>query len=325
LSVALNNGAANFTIDGGHTNLDPSTPGINMGASTFFGTPGPQHITIKNVAITGASSGGVFEFSGPTNTGIVLDHDVWHDVMDTGTEANIRFSYDGPSGVTIQNSLFENSVADGVKVGASGTAIMNTEFLNIYPFGHSELHTDAIQLCCGYSSGSNSGSGGLTIVGNFIHGHCEQGLGAFDGTGNNVVQHNVIVGCTAHSLVLGGDKPGSTVEWNTVVGASNAVINCTSKSGEGPSTTAISNNFASGGLDLSSSVPCSPSLDTHNMCGFGCSSPNFNGTPVFVGGASPTTYAGYALASTSPGYHSATDGGQVGAFGGGWTGGPPAH
>src|SRR4051794_15760660 len=137
LSLALSTGAANFTIDGGHTGLDPTTPGIDMGPSTFTGTPGPQNITIRNVAITGDASGGVFEFDGPTESNIVLDHDVWHDVMDIDTEANVRFSYEGDSGVTIKNSLFENSLADGLKVGAQITA-RNNEFVNIYPWGHPE-------------------------------------------------------------------------------------------------------------------------------------------------------------------------------------------
>jgi hypothetical protein len=50
----------------------------------------------------------------------------------------------------------------------------------------------------------------------------------------------------------------------------------------------------------------------------GASGQNFNGTPQFVGGSNPTTYAGFALASSSPGKGRASDGSDVGArFGGG--------
>jgi hypothetical protein len=305
LSVALSTGDANFTIDGGHTNLDSSTPGINMGPSTFTGTPGPQKITIRNVAITGSSPGGVFEFDGPTNSGIVLDHDVWHDIMNTSTEANVRFSYDGTSGVTIQNSLFRDSVADGLKLGAAMTA-RNNEFLNIYPHGHSELHTDAIQILGGTHD---------ILVANFIHGGCEQGIGAFDGTSANTITDNVVAGCTAHSMVLGGDKNnGSMVEHNTIVGSSTATLDCTSKAGEGPSTTSLIDNYATGGEELANdNGPCKPTTNTHNMSPSGATGTNLNGTPKFIGGTNPTTYAGYQLAPGSPGKNAADDGTDIGA------------
>ena len=40
---------------------------------------------------------------------------------------------------------------------------------------------------------------------------------------------------------------------------------------------------------------------------------DFIGIPQFVGGSSPNTYAGYALAAGSPGKGKASDGGDVGA------------
>src|SRR4051794_30281780 len=42
-------------------------------------------------------------------------------------------------------------------------------------------------------------------------------------------------------------------------------------------------------------------------------SPNLNGTPIFVGGSEPTTYAGYRLAPDSPGKNAAHDGTDIGA------------
>jgi hypothetical protein len=306
LSVNLGNGDANFTIDGGHVNDDSGTPGINMGPSTFMQNPGPKNITIENVAITGSAPGGVFEFDGPTNSGIVLDHDVWHDIMDTGTEAAVRFSYSGNSGVTIENSLFRDMVADALKLGAQMKAIHN-EFVNVYPHGHSELHTDAIQIF----GGTND-----VLIGNLVHGNCEQGIGAFDGTSGNTIEDNVVVGCTAHSMALMGDKnPPSLVAHNTIIGSSTAVINCTSKPGEGPSTTRIVDNIASGGIELTdgSDQPCTPSEDTHNMFRSGATGHDFNGIPQFVGGANPSTYAGFKLVPGSAGKKAASDGLDVGA------------
>jgi hypothetical protein len=217
----------------------------------------------------------------------------------------VRFSYSGNSGVTIQNSKFVNSVADGLKLGAQMTA-RNNEFVDIYPHGHSELHTDAIQIYGGNHD---------VLVANFIHGHCEQGIGAFDGTSGNTITDNVVAGCTAHSMVLGGDKgPGSLVEHNTVVGSDTATLDCTSKAGEGPSTTALVDNIATGGEELrNGNGPCSPSQNTNNLLGSDVSGPNLLGLAQFVGGASPATYAGYRLAAGSPGKNAAHDGTDIGA------------
>jgi hypothetical protein len=44
----------------------------------------------------------------------------------------------------------------------------------------------------------------------------------------------------------------------------------------------------------------------------GASGSNFLGTPQFVGGANPTTYAGFKLAPGSPGKGAASDGLDVG-------------
>ena len=44
----------------------------------------------------------------------------------------------------------------------------------------------------------------------------------------------------------------------------------------------------------------------------GAGSPEINGSPLFVGGALPTTWAGFKLASNSPGRNAGTDGLDVG-------------
>ena len=50
MSFDLGSGAANFTINGGHTNFDSNSPGINMGASYF--ESGSQNITVEFTAAT---------------------------------------------------------------------------------------------------------------------------------------------------------------------------------------------------------------------------------------------------------------------------------
>ncbi len=72
---------------------------------------------------------------------------------------------------------------------------------------------------------------------------------------------------------------------------------------------------------------CVPGSNTNNLVNSGAIAGNINGTPSWVGGATPTTYCGYRLAGGSPGVTGASDGGQVGIGGGGnsacTTYGPP--
>jgi parallel beta helix pectate lyase-like protein len=298
-------GASGFTIDGGRTSFT-QTWGIQIkdGNSPDVRT-GAHDITIENTDI--AAGLGVDQLA---NANIVFNHDVWHDLNGFGWPAGVHLDWTSstPSGVTVENSLFRDMSADGIQTG-SPMNIVGNEFSDVKPTaagGNESLHTDAVQLY---------GGTGVRIQGNFVHGGCEQGITAFDGTSGNTVEDNVIVGCTAHSLVMSGDKnPGSLVDHNTVIGTATAVINCSSKTGEGPSTTMITNNIASGGLELNDrSGPCQPAQNTNNLLGSGGHSPNFSGTPTFVGGANPTTYAGYQLAPGSRGKGAATDGLDVGA------------
>jgi len=108
--------------------------------------------------------------------------------------------------------------------------------------------------------------------------------------------------------------PGSVVDHNTVIGDRAATIDCSSKPGEGPSTTSVINNIASGGLELGGGANrCRPARNSHNLFGAGGRSPNRHGRPSFVGGADPSSYFGYRLARGSRGLGDATDGLNVGA------------
>jgi hypothetical protein len=288
-------GASGFTIDGGMASFTQPwglvishevSPDISAGAG---------NITIQN-----ASVGVGLDLDSLANSGIVFNHDLFHDLSGLNWTAALHLGYTSstPSGVTVKNSLFRDMSADGIQTGISMN-ILNNEFSNVQPTaagGNESIHTDAIQLY---------GATNTTIIGNLVHGGCEQGIGAFDGTAGNTIADNVVVGCTAHSLVLGGDKnPGSVVSHNTIIGSSTATIDCTSKAGEGPSTTTIVNNIASGGLELNNgNGPCHPAQDTNNLLGTGGKAPNLGGTPQFVGGSNSPTYGGFQLTPNSPGKH----------------------
>lgn len=57
----------------------------------------------------------------------------------------------------------------------------------------------------------------------------------------------------------------------------------------------------------------STDTSTSNMFYKGATGSNFNGKPVYVGGALPTSYAGFKLPPGSPGKDMAFDGTDVGA------------
>ena len=310
MSFDFGSNAANFSINGGHSNLNSNTPGINIRSSSFGA--GSKNITLENVAATDDNAFFVLDIrtDGP---GIVIKSNVFHDMdYPNTTTGAIRILNSGgapASNVLIEDNLFRDMGADGIDPASPATIVSN-DFSNVESGSEDPRHTDVIQIF---------GQNGVIIAGNFVHNGCSQGIDAFDGTANNAIEDNVIVGCTVHSLVTAGDTPGSTVTHNTVVGDPNgSLIECGSKSGEGPSTTKILDNISQSGVN-SAGVPCQPAANVDNMffpghstTNFGGSG-NFTGVPQFVGGATPTTYAGYALAAGSAGIGRADDGSNVGA------------
>jgi hypothetical protein len=297
LSLSLRSGDCCFTIDGGRSTLDKSEPGIiiNGDGGPSIGA-GVSNIVIKNTSFTSG-----FRIDGPTNANILFDHNIHANLDGNAHTAAIHLSYGSaqPSGVTIQNSLFRDMSSDGIQTGL-GVNIINNEFARIQP-ANPEQHTDAIQ---------SVGGGGITIRGNFIH-EGEQAIGMFDGTGGNIIEHNVIKNFSAHWISLGGDRPGSVVQFNTLVGTGARLISCPSKSGYQSSQTTIRNNIA-GDIELSGTVNCTPTVNSKNLLSSGASGLNIAGSPIFVGGSNPGSYLGYLLANNSPGRAAATDGSDVG-------------
>ncbi len=297
-------GAANFTINGGHYNFDSNSPGINLTASTF--DAGSQNITLEGVAATDNGVSFLIDVrsDGP---GIVIRDNVFHDMLYPNTTSGaIRVLTPDSvpaSNIVIENNMFRDMGADGIDPYSAATMVGN-DFLNVASGSNDPRHTDSIQ----FFGGPNK-----IIEGNFVDG-CSQGIDAFDGSNGNTLVDNVIIGCTVHSLSTYADTPGSLVAHNTVVGRGGE--ECGAKSGSPASTTLIRDNVLQQGINWGG-VLCNPALDARNMSwpGYGQihSASDFIGKPVFVGGANPTTYAGYALAAGSPGKGQASDGGDVGA------------
>lgn len=311
MGINFGGGDSGFTINGARLSFGAAT-GLTIDGGNVGG--GARDITIKHSSFSGGLT-----LRGLANSNILFHHNQHSGI--SGSEYTAAFHLPGGqpqhSGVTIANSLFRDMSADGVQTGPA-VNVVNNEFARLDVDGTS-AHSDAIQLY----SGSGDGVGSL-VQGNYVH-ECEQGIVAFDGSGDHVIQHNVVWNCRVpHGIVLGGDRPGSHVRHNTVGGGpSGARIDCSSKSGFPSSQTAMYDNIATSVL-LSGGEDCTPARNDHNLVRSGGGGANFGGTPRFVGGANPTTFAGFALAPGSAGKGRASDGTDVGAHGGGFRGGPPS-
>ena len=230
LCFDFDSSAANFTVDGGHTNYDSGSPGINSNPScTNWFEAGSKNITVENMAFGECSDFCIDDRSeGP---GIVIQGNMFHDmVYPNQSPGAIRVYKSGtdPSSTLINYNLFRDMGADGIDPGP-GTTMIGNDFSNVNSDSIDPRHTDAIQF------GSDD-----VIEGNFVHNGCVQGIDAFDGATGNTIQDNVIIGCTAHSLVTMADAPGSLVAHNTVIGAGGE--ECGSKT-NAPSVTAIRDNI----------------------------------------------------------------------------------
>ena len=299
MGIKFTTGDSGFTIDGGRESFTQSW-GIRIDENGELPDidGGAKDITIKNtdfaVGIT---------IDGVTNANLVFDHNLHRDLSghDYTSAVHLNYSSDTPSGVTVENSLFRDMSADAIQHGPA-MKILDNEFANIEPSaagGDESLHTDAVQPNSGCS-----GDTGSVITGNYFH-DGEQAIGAFDGTCAMTIEDNVIQNFSAHQITLMGDRPGSSVRHNTLVGSGPRIIDCASKADLPPSLTSIRDNIADG-ISLTGPTNCSPSANDHNMLS-SASDPNIAGTPQFIGGANPTTYTGFKLAPGSPGKHAASD------------------
>jgi hypothetical protein len=158
---------------------------------------------------------------------------------------------------------------------------------------------------------------------------------AFDGTSDNTITDNACFDIEQNCVQLYADT-GSVVSHNVQQAgrvdpagcATDADVQaCTSSTlfGNGhkpgdPATTGetYTNNADGSGPNIGD--PGSVSRNANNMWS-GASSPNIAGTPTFVGGTHPTTWAGFELTSGSTGHGGGSDGQDVGIRSS--AGGPP--
>jgi hypothetical protein len=286
---------------------------------TFTGgsISGPAHdITFKNSTFVNqltiyasAANNACSNCPAMNNNNIVFDNDVFNMAANQsgggGYEGRIQFTHGGstPAGITIKNSKFTSGCADGIQIGGTNSAYgvtigPNNEFYNLMQGGCGP-HVDSIQLV-------GTGAVGPTITGNYFHDNTT-GITTYDYQNHAVVTNNVFVNVVQD--VLGGfSSPNSIIAHNTVVGNS---IGCNITHQGDVCRSQIFDNIATS-INLYGNGQ--PSVNDYNLCtSGGCvGSHSLNGTPTYVGGTKPTTYAGYALTATSLGRGAASDGKDIG-------------
>jgi len=294
-----------------------------------------NHITVQNSTLTGSTL--FYANSGATNNlcsscpamnnnVILFNNDLFNSTGDTGTgRFDAVLAGPTPAGVTLTNSTFVGGCDDGINFDTGGYG---------FTIGPGNVFHDMLQGSCGNHIDPiqfiGSSSPGPVITGNYFYNNTT-GIAAYDGANNAQINNNVIVNAVQDGLLVAGLDSSSVVEHNTVIGGDGIICGQTH---EGNNCTAtfrnnITKNFSVGGGTSVGQVPVyfDYNLCTAGSCAFGSNSAgahSLNGTPTYVGGSSPATYAGYALTSTSLGHLAGSDGKDIGTNVSANTGSQPA-
>ena len=296
------------TMDVSFTNASNiNLQGLTIGSANIGGSS--RAITIGTSRISKMST---VDASSMANAGILFDRDIFDGIDATSSSYEGRLSVRGadnaaPVGVAVTNSHFGNGgCSDGVQIVGDANGVQvgpGNEFSGLKQ-GSGAPHVDSIQLY---------GSKNTQIVGNYFHDD-DTIVMAPDGGENEVISDNVMVGGGYTPAVQLGSHQGSQFVHNTVKGID---VHMDHKSGAPPSTNGVvrDNIFIGGTTNALDAGNCSGCTVTSNLF---ASPRDASGVaalvamPVFVGGANPTTYAGYQLAPGSPGKGAASDGADRG-------------
>lgn len=263
---------------------------VTMAGAQFAGT---SYITIQGVKFT---SGVVLRDNA---NHIVLDGDTFDNLGPATWEGRLSMNL-GAHDNTVRNSHFGNGgCADGVFIGnaTNNTIGPGNEFSNLKQ-GSCSAHVDSIQLYTGPST---------TITGNYFH-DVTTGIMAPNGTSNATLSNNVFVMSEYPYAAYFGWSANTTAVHNTILGGSLHFEDWTNGTDHPSAHTSgtVRDNVLAGGIQK---IGVSSLTQDYNLLSSGASgSHDVTGKATFVGGANPTSYAGYALASGSLGKGNASDG-----------------
>jgi hypothetical protein len=236
-------------------------------------------------------------------------------------------SHSAVNGVVISNTTFNGPTsgsngADGIQIngGAYGTHIgPGNTFSNIVETYCGSVHCDAIQFY---------GAQNTVVDANFFYNDSD-GIMTPDCNGTPMtVTNNVFIqnnGSATNELVIGGGN-GDVIDHNTFSSIDGATPRFGNPNSCGLNRNeTITNNILPNGITLTEGQAASALTEDYNLCSGGCAGAHsINGTATYVGGSSPTTYAGFQLTAASPGHSAASNGADIGVAGHGTQAQAPA-
>jgi hypothetical protein len=297
------------------------TPAPGAAVSMGVAFSPADHIALDGMTITAANLVGAHDisitnstFTGLTtidaklpNANILLSGDRFDGINTCSSCLEGRVSVRGyenstqPVGVTIANSHFGNGgESDGIQIvgGAYGVQVgPGNEFSGIKQ-GNFSAHVDPIQLY---------GSSHTLITGNYFHDN-STAIMAGDGGNAERVENNVFVMDEYPWAVVASHIPNMVLRHNTVLGGSLHVDDAINPgSSSTPSSGTIVDNAGPVSFGQRGSV-----TESYNIFPGASGQKDISANPKFVGGAKPTTYAGFVLAPGTPGTKAADDGADMG-------------
>jgi hypothetical protein len=274
------------------------------------------NIEIWNSTFVANSTGLLYNYDtacpGISNMALVVDGVTFDRIQESLYEG--RLSVRGVNGLTIRNSVFSGepatSPSDGIQlIGGSQNITIGpgNTFTGILESLCGSVHCDAIQL---YGAGSN-----IVITGNMFK-NGDTFIMAPDGSDRVTISNNVFDGSSSsyQSKLQMGTASNAMMDHNTIIRAN---AGFTSKIGSPASTNSIAQNniLIDGILDISYGSGCTGCTLRYNLFNSSQNASGTNaitGTPLFVGGSLPTTWAGWQLTTTSPGHNAGNDGRDMG-------------
>jgi hypothetical protein len=336
--------SGSYTFNGGSKSgmvtLTPAsgasvTMSANFAPSTFItlqnmtvsnlGVSGRSHdIKILNNTFTGQAN---FNMAGNANANILVDGNTFDNISVCADCAEGRLEVgqyplgSQPVGVTISHNHFGGGgQSDGIQDGAYGVIIDSNEFDGIIQANGYTRHVDSIQLY---------GASHTTITNNYLH-NFSTAIMAPDGGDHEIINNNVFINpSSTGSAIQFGHHNGTTFIHNLV---KNTDVHTWVGSGDKSPNQNIQlkdNVMINAGFVASGCVNCTNTNNLYNSSGESSGSNAVVGNPTFAGGSTPTTYAGWSLASGSVGAGKADDGKDIGIDPNGITAGggtttPPA-
>src|ERR1700754_2611212 len=278
----------------------------------------------KNTSIVNTTVTGMLRIDTPkaiTNAGVLIDHDTFSGINVCSSCYEGRLTVRGyqntaPVGVTITNNLFgPGGDADGVQIIGDAYGVQvgpGNEFRGLAQV--SAAHTDPLQLY---------GSSHTVITGNWMHDNAT-GIMAPDGSSQETITNNVIQTTGYPWPIILGAGVGDTVAHNTLPSGGDIAID-KANDGSTSSGDTVYNNIADAVVNTSGGAPQGTTADYNLLSGRTIGAHDVKGSPTYSGGSSPSSFAGFGLASGSAGVSKANDGRNIGVdatvFGSGSTGG----